>query len=120
MFTAPADDLANANLEISRLKDIIKADKTTDAKTIRVEFGVPAGGRGWVLVVTDPIGDEQRLGDHIAGLLNLLASVVEAKQTEKIVKERDEALAKLAEPVSLLYECAYCGTQGVTTKGRIA
>ena len=81
---------AEALLEAGRLKDIICADKTTDSKTIRVEYGVKPG-TGWTLIVTDPIGDEEKLASVVAGMLNVQEAVRQDLVHTRLVQERDES-----------------------------
>lgn len=81
---------AEALLEADRLKDIICADKTTDSKTIRVEMSCKPQ-TGWTLIVTDPIGDDTKLADCIAGLLNVQEAVRQDLVHTRLVQERDES-----------------------------
>lgn len=78
-----------AQQEVRHLKEIVQADKTTEAKTIRVSFS-PAKA-GWTLLVTDPIGDEQKLADTIAGLMATLLSVYEEKVFQRLTAELNES-----------------------------
>jgi len=105
-WEAAGHQLIDRDNEIERLKEIVRAQGAeVQAKTIRVEMNTTKEGKP-CLIVTDPIGDEQKLAETVAGAMTLWLSTADAlatrKEIERLTEQKDGAYTERNRLVALL------------------
>jgi hypothetical protein len=76
-------EIAALRAEVSRLKECAAAQPLEDGRSCRVSMELTADKRPCLIVTAPAHWDEAKLGDTIAGVLNLWTATADALATQK-------------------------------------